>query len=102
MDKPFSQFNQFFKLIPAMNADIIMQSQRLRYRVYCVEHNFLDASHYPDLLEKDDYDSQSVHTILQHKSTGMVAATVRVILANRENSEHEFPLIRRIFQWEIR
>jgi len=40
---------------------LMEQSYRLRYQVYCLERGFLNAADYPDQLERDEYDSFSLH-----------------------------------------
>jgi N-acyl-L-homoserine lactone synthetase len=46
---------------------LMEQSYRLRYQVYCLERNFLNASNYPDQLECDEFDRFSLHAgVLGH------------------------------------
>jgi N-acyl-L-homoserine lactone synthetase len=40
---------------------LLDQSYRVRYRVYCLERGFLDASNYPEQLERDEFDRYSLH-----------------------------------------
>jgi N-acyl amino acid synthase of PEP-CTERM/exosortase system len=41
--------------------DLLAQSYRLRYEVYCVERNFLPAADYPSGLESDEFDAHALH-----------------------------------------
>jgi N-acyl amino acid synthase of PEP-CTERM/exosortase system len=40
---------------------LLAQSYRLRYQVYCVERGFLRVEDYPDKLERDEFDRESIH-----------------------------------------
>lgn len=91
MQELIRQFQEFFDIVPACNGDLLRQSLELRYRVYCLEKGYEDPRNYPEGLEKDEYDVRSVHTILRHRSTGVVTGTVRLVLANSENESEYFP-----------
>ena len=78
----------FLKVSPR-NKAIMEEIYRLRYEVYCLDCGFEDPSEYPDGLEQDLYDSQSVHFIAYHPSHGIVG-TVRLVL----DSPLGFPLER--------
>lgn len=73
-------YRQWFDIIPANSPDLVRESQKLRYQVYCLETGFENAADFPDGLERDDFDSHSVCSLLVHKPTGMIAGTVRLIL----------------------
>lgn len=62
----------------------------LRYKVYCEERGFENPEDHPDGLERDEYDSQSVHFAALLKNTRKVVGTVRLIL----RSESSFPIER--------
>lgn len=85
------QFQEFFDIVPACDDDLLRQSLELRYRVYCLEKRYEDPQNYPEGLEKDEYDARSVHTILRHRSTGVVTGTVRLVLANEDDESAFFP-----------
>jgi len=68
---------------------LVEQSYRLRYQVYCVERQFLDAAAYPDGRETDEFDEYSVHLGVVD-SSGVLAATARLVKANRRG----FPMFR--------
>jgi N-acyl-L-homoserine lactone synthetase len=65
------------------------QSYRLRYQVYCLERNFLNASNYPDQLECDDYDGCSLHAGVISRSRQLVG-TLRLVIGDTD----ELPLFR--------
>ena len=62
---------------------------RLRYEVYCLECRFLAARDYPDGLESDEFDKQSVH-FAGVNSESQVIATLRLV----RDSRLGFPLER--------
>jgi N-acyl-L-homoserine lactone synthetase len=68
---------------------LLEESYRLRYQVYCVEREFLEAARYPDRRETDEFDDYSVH-VGALGPDGDLAGTARVITAN----PHGFPMFR--------
>jgi N-acyl amino acid synthase of PEP-CTERM/exosortase system len=68
------------EVVQAATSDDKCLSYRLRYEVYCVEHSFLNAADYPDGLERDEFDSHSLHALLRHKPTNDFVGTVRLIM----------------------
>ncbi len=60
---------------------LLDQSYRLRYQVYCVERRFLPAADYPDRLERDSFDADSIH-VAAIDDRGSVAATARIVKPN--------------------
>jgi N-acyl amino acid synthase of PEP-CTERM/exosortase system len=85
-------FNQYFEMVPAFSDELKNEVYKLRYHVYCVENEFLNSEDYPDNLEIDDYDQQSVHYLIRHRKSGDYAATTRLILPDADNPEKLFPL----------
>jgi N-acyl amino acid synthase of PEP-CTERM/exosortase system len=51
---------------------------RLRYEVYCVERNFLDAGDFPNGLEMDSYDHCSAH-FAAYNTEQEIVGTVRLV-----------------------
>ncbi|WP_048438016.1 GNAT family N-acyltransferase [Caenimonas sp. SL110] len=72
-----------------VDTNLFDQIQRLRYQVYCVERNFLDASRYPEGRESDEFDDSSIHYCAVDTS-GCITAAVRLVL----HGNHGFPLLR--------
>ena len=60
------------------SAELMEQSYRLRYQVYCCERNFLPVEDYPDGRESDEFDRHSVHVGVLD-AWGDLAATARVV-----------------------
>jgi len=82
-------YQRYFDVIPANTPELIEQAYRLRYEVYCVENAFENPAEHPDGLERDEFDSHSVHSLLIHRETGQVAGTVRLILPD---PRHPLPI----------
>lgn len=80
-------FNQYFEMVPAISDELKNEVYKLRYEVYCIENKFLNPEDYPDNLEFDDYDQQSVHYLIRHRKSGHYAATTRLILPDTNNPE---------------
>jgi N-acyl amino acid synthase of PEP-CTERM/exosortase system len=60
-------------------GSLLTESFRLRYQVYCVERQFLQAADYPRGLEFDQFDEASVH-VGAVDGDGRLAGTARVVL----------------------
>jgi N-acyl amino acid synthase of PEP-CTERM/exosortase system len=85
-------FHEYFEVQNADSANLINESFRIRYQVYCLENPFEDPAQFPDQMEKDHYDDRSVHSVIKHNKSGMVAATVRLVLPGEKNSDELFPI----------
>lgn len=69
------------------NKELLKETFKLRYEIYCQETDFLDDNDYPDGIESDIYDDHSIHFAALDKGNNVVG-TLRLIL----ESEHAFPL----------
>ncbi len=85
-------FNKYFEMIPATTHVLKIEVYKLRYQVYCIETGFLNSEKYPEGIEFDEYDQQSIHYLIRHRESGMYAATTRLILPDEENPEKLFPI----------
>jgi N-acyl amino acid synthase of PEP-CTERM/exosortase system len=54
--------------------ELLAASHRLRYEVYCHERKFLAPEHYPDRMERDAFDAQSVHLGVLNTRRELIAA----------------------------
>lgn len=81
-----------FQRIFANTPELIRESYRLRYQVYCLERQFENPAQSPDGLERDGYDHHSLHGILRHRATGTAIGTMRWILHKAEAGTRSFPL----------
>lgn len=84
-------YKKWFDILPATSPDLVRESQRLRYQVYCVETGFEDSSSFPDGYEFDEYDERSVCSLLVHKPSGTIAGTVRLILPDDDPVANPIP-----------
>jgi N-acyl amino acid synthase of PEP-CTERM/exosortase system len=85
-------FNSYFDVVTDNDPGVLDEALRLRYQVYCIEHDFEDSSRCKGEKESDDYDNRSVHGIVRHLSSGATAATVRLVLHDTDNPEAPFPI----------
>ena len=75
-------FHRYFRIVPADTRALREEVFRIRYDVYCEELKFEDSSAFPDRMERDAYDEQSLHLLLHHKPSGVYAGCVRLVRAN--------------------
>ena len=61
------------------DTELIKKIFRLRYQVYCLECGFLKAEDYPDGIETDEYDAQSIHFAAINDDNEVVGAA-RLVL----------------------
>ncbi|WP_440906460.1 acyl-homoserine-lactone synthase (plasmid) [Catenovulum sp. SX2] len=77
---PGALFFQFFKIRFA-NTNDMPQIFKLRYQIYCEE-----LGYFPNLakkrLETDEYDSDAIHCVIEHKLTGKIVGCMRVVKSN--------------------
>lgn len=71
--------SQYFSgLVLDDTPQLLEDSYRLRYQVYCLERRFLPAEDYPDHLEIDVFDRHSVHVGVVNNQQSL-AATARLV-----------------------
>ncbi len=88
----FSMYARWFDVVPADSPERLAEAYRLRYQVYCVENTFERAEQHDEGQETDEFDSHSVHSLLIHRPTSMVAGTVRLILPNGSGDVSALPI----------
>ncbi len=72
-----------FKKIDFADKEFMESLYRLRFEVYCYECGFLKEEDYPDRIEFDEHDEQSVHFAAIDKDDGEVIGTLRMIMPGR-------------------
>ena len=77
----------------------VIEAQKLRYRVYCEERDFLPGS---DGIEEDEFDATSRHVLVRSRKTGVVYGTVRVVLSDGGEGNLGFPMQRVCEDWVLR
>lgn len=96
-----SSFNTYFELVPANTHELRMECFKLRYQVYSVETGFerqedckcdLDDSGNVVRWEEDEFDVRSEHYLVRHRSSGIYAATTRLILPDPQDVMAPFPI----------
>jgi N-acyl amino acid synthase of PEP-CTERM/exosortase system len=85
-------FNEFFEMVQASSDELKNEVYKLRYQVFCIENNIFNSEDYPDGLEFDEFDQQSVHYLIRHRKSGVYAATTRLILPDADHPEKLFPI----------
>jgi N-acyl amino acid synthase of PEP-CTERM/exosortase system len=88
----FNLYARWFDVVPADSPEQLAEAFRLRYQVYCVENTYEQAGEHPDGLETDAFDKHSVHSLLVHRPTAMVAGTVRLILPDGSGNIAALPV----------
>jgi N-acyl amino acid synthase of PEP-CTERM/exosortase system len=69
-------FDVAFASTPAHKSEVF----GIRYSVYCDEFKYEPAHLFPDHEEKDEFDDSSLHALITHKSTGIPAGCVRLVM----------------------
>jgi N-acyl amino acid synthase of PEP-CTERM/exosortase system len=84
----------FFSSSVATSPEMRDQCFRVRFQAYCIDNGFEDPADNPDGLERDDFDSHSVHSILTHNATGDAIGAVRLILPDQDGWRRVLPIQR--------
>ncbi|AFZ47772.1 hypothetical protein Cyast_1816 [Cyanobacterium stanieri PCC 7202] len=85
-------YNNLFDICIANTDELQKESFHLRYRIYCQELNYEPLSKFPDKMEKDSYDSHSIHCLLRYNLTDTYIAGFRLILSPSNNYNKKFPI----------
>ncbi len=88
-------FNKHFESVIADTDALRRECFRLRYEVYCVERKgFEDPRVFPDRLEHDEYDQDSMHVLLRHRDTNTFVGTSRLIFQTKAAQGNSLPVKR--------
>ena len=68
--------------LPGRSEALLRPAFELRYQVYCLECEFLDAEAYPEQFETDEYDSTAAHFCSYNQGEELVGY-VRLIISSR-------------------
>lgn len=77
-------FQKYFTLELATTQAQLESVYRIRYRVYCEEFRYERADAFPNRMESDEFDANSRHCLVSHKSSGMPAGCARLVLASEQ------------------
>ena len=86
------RFDSHFKTLPADTPEYILQAQRIRYQVYCIENPLETALDNPEGVETDEFDAHAVHSLLIARETGAALGTVRLIMPRPSAPDRSFAL----------
>jgi N-acyl amino acid synthase of PEP-CTERM/exosortase system len=84
------RFNRYFEVVSANTPELRQQAHAIRYHVYCLETGFENPGQNPGGVEKDTYDSHSVHGLIIHRRSRMAVGTTRLVLPLADNLENSF------------
>lgn len=76
-----------FQKVDLNQTELMQQIYKLRFEVYCRECGFIREEDYPDQIETDKFDPQSIH-FAAFNSEGDIIGTIRMILPG----EHPLPI----------
>src|SRR5258706_7303443 len=79
-DDLLHQFSLHFETVTADTPDLAPLAHRVRYQVYCVENRFENPADHADQLERDEFDSHAVHSLLIDRKSQEALGTVRLVL----------------------
>lgn len=72
-------FMQYFDIDLAVSEKQKQEVYKVRYRVYCDEFGYEPMENFSDQQEFDEFDTQSLHCLITHKSSGIPAGCVRLV-----------------------
>ncbi len=87
-------FSKYFFAVLATTPELRETAYRIRYQVYCKEFQFEPEANCPGQKERDDYDEQSVHGLLMHRSSGAAIGCVRLVLPHPDDPALPLPFER--------
>ncbi len=87
-------FPHYFQMRIADTPDLMSKVHQLRYEVFCKEFHFEREEDCPGQMEKDDYDAQSVHCLIMHRSSNQPAGCVRLIHTRADDPDAPLPIER--------
>ena len=93
MNELTESFSKYFKVAVVAPGDdeSLRQALHLRYQVYCIEHPFEKPAG-TDEIERDEFDTNSAHSLLLSRRNDDVVGTVRLVLPRREQPDTLFPI----------
>lgn len=80
------------KILFAKTEELLQESYRLRYQVYCVENDFEPAAAFPDKMETDEYETQAFHAVLADTKSESILGTVRMIMPKLAGNALPLPI----------
>jgi N-acyl amino acid synthase of PEP-CTERM/exosortase system len=84
-------YYRWFDIITANTTALREKAYRLRYQVYCCEHQYETPDEHPQHMETDIFDDRSVHSLIVDRYNGLAIGTVRLILPPTAFHEAKLP-----------
>jgi len=82
-------FQDHFDIVAAQEQHMLEKVFRIRHQVYCEELGFEQRR--SDRMERDEFDPNAVHCLLQHKTSSDYVGCVRLVLADPQQPDQRFP-----------
>lgn len=79
-----------FELVLVSSEEELDEVFRIRHQVYCVERGFEPSV---NGRESDEYDSESVHALVRHRTSGEALGTVRLVVPSLKARCPRLPMI---------
>ncbi|MFA5700337.1 MAG: PEP-CTERM/exosortase system-associated acyltransferase [Desulfuromonas sp.] len=83
-------FKSYFKVVPAINEELVREAQKVRHKVYCEELGWEPISE--DGLERDIYDDNALHCLLMSVRSGHYIGSIRMVLPRPGDPSQVLPL----------
>lgn len=80
------EFRRYFTVVPARTEELRRETYRIRYKVYADELGWEDRTRFPEGLETDGYDANSIACLLQHRESAQLAGCVRLIMGGADTT----------------
>ncbi len=77
-------FEQFFEVYIADSELGKKLHYQIRYKVYCEELGYEEKLCFPDSLEMDNWDQESIHFLVREKLTDRWVGALRLITSNKQ------------------
>lgn len=87
-------FAKYFCVVRADTDELRKLVYNIRYEVYCREFSYEREEDCPGQMEQDEYDAQSKHCLLIHRSTGTPAGCIRLVCPCKDTPEALLPFER--------
>lgn len=78
-----TDFSSHFALRIARTQKELERLQHLRWEVYCREFHYEREEDCPNQREADGFDDLALHVYAEHRSSGLLAGTVRILCADK-------------------
>jgi N-acyl amino acid synthase of PEP-CTERM/exosortase system len=87
-----TDFSSYFALRVARTQAEIERLQHLRWEVYCREFHYEREEDCPNEREADAFDGSAMHLYAEHRASGLLAGTVRIVCADALGDGLSLPL----------